>query len=120
MAQRLIQEIERAEIVAAEHVPPDVVTMNSVVRVRDRETGERLEVTVSWPEEADVRCNRVSVLAPLGMALLGARAGDHLVWRMPSGDHRLYVEKVIYQPESGEGLTLQTTAAGRAAEPCPV
>ena len=99
-AQRLIQEIERAEIVAAEHVPPDVVTMNSKVFLRDIDTGETMTYRLVFPKYADVDEGAISVLAPVGMGILGYAVGDVVEWPVPSGMRRLSIEKVLYQPEA--------------------
>jgi regulator of nucleoside diphosphate kinase len=98
--ETLWEELDRAIVVSAEDAPADVITMRTRVRVRDLESGQRDEYTVVYPWEADVASNRVSVLAPLGTALLGYREGDQLEWRMPGGVRRLRVEKILDQPEA--------------------
>jgi regulator of nucleoside diphosphate kinase len=90
----LREEIDRARIVGAEEVTPDVVTLQSEVRVRDSETGIPSDYTVVSPAHADVRSGHVSVLAPLGTALLGYREGDEVEWQMPGGVRRLQIERV--------------------------
>ncbi|HYH00462.1 MAG TPA: nucleoside diphosphate kinase regulator [Terriglobales bacterium] len=98
----LEEELERAETVPAMSVPRDVVTMNSTVRVKDVESGKETTYTLVFPRDADFTRNRVSVLAPIGTALLGYRAGDVVEWRMPSGVRHLRIEDVVYQPESAK------------------
>ena len=98
--ETLWAELDRAIVVSAEDTAPDVITMRSRVRVRDLGSGQRGEYTVVYPWEADIAANRVSVLAPLGTALLGYREGDEIEWRMPGGIRRLRVEKILHQPES--------------------
>src|SRR5688500_18329120 len=83
--RELRAELERAIIVAPEDVPPSVVMMYSVVQVLDVDDGERREVTLVYPHDAEPARGRVSVLAPLGTALLGYRKGDELEWLMPGG-----------------------------------
>ena len=97
-------ELERAVIVEPGEVPADVITMNSKVRVRDRATQEVHEYTLVYPHEADITEGRISVLAPIGTALLGYRAGDVIEWQVPSGTRILEVESVLYQPESAGDL----------------
>ena len=75
-------------------MPEDVVTMNSTVRVRDLETGEVDTYTLVYPHEADIEENKLSVLAPVGTALLGYRAGDVVEWPVPAGITRFRVEEV--------------------------
>ena len=97
----LREEIERAEIVEPEAVPRNVVTMNSVVRFVDEDSGNESEVKLVFPGHADVEANRVSVLAPVGSALLGLSVGDSIDWPLPKGRRRrLRVVAVTYQPEA--------------------
>ena len=92
-------ELERATSVDPEQTPEDVITMNSTVRLRDLDNGDVEEYTLVYPRHADVLENRISVLAPLGMALLGYRTGDTVQWPVPGGTLRMRVEEVTYQPE---------------------
>jgi regulator of nucleoside diphosphate kinase len=98
--QTLREELDRAVVVSAEETPADVVTMRTLVRIRDLKSGMQGDYTLVYPWEADVDSNRVSVLAPLGTALLGYREGDQIDWRMPGGVRRLRVEKILHQPEA--------------------
>ena len=97
--ERLAVELARAKLVASQDVPFNVVTMNTSFRARDLDTKEKLNLTLSWPDEADPFNNCINVLAPLGMALLGCRVGQNVVWSTPGGRRRLCVEEIIYQPE---------------------
>ena len=92
-------ELSRARVVPAGKVPPDVVTMNSVVRLRDLDSDEAEEYELVYPAEADMEHNRISVLAPIGTAILGYRVGDVIAWPVPAGLRRLRVEEVLSQPE---------------------
>jgi regulator of nucleoside diphosphate kinase len=76
----LEEELGRAEVVNSTCIPPDVVTMNSRVRFMDEQTGEEQEVTLVYPAEADFAHHRVSILAPLGSALLGLGMGQTIDW----------------------------------------
>jgi regulator of nucleoside diphosphate kinase len=87
-------ELERAQVLDAEQVPQDVVTMGSRIKVVDLATGEYREFVLAYPSDADIRANRVSVLAPLGTALLGNRAGDEVEWEMPGGLRKLRIDGV--------------------------
>ena len=97
-------ELSRARVVPAGEVPADVVTMNSVVRLRDLDSGETEEYELVYPADADVARNRISVLAPVGTAILGYRLGDVIEWPVPAGLRRLRVEEVLYQPERAGAL----------------
>ena len=99
--EALEAELDRAEVVAPTDVPPDVVTMNSRVRFGDADTDEELEATLVYPSDANVDEWRISVLAPIGAALLGLSIGQSIDWPMPSGaTKRLRVIGVMYQPEA--------------------
>ncbi len=98
-AEMLQQELERAEVLEAPDIPPDVITMNSQVRVRDLDTGKVVVYTLVFPRDADFSKNRISILAPIGTALLGYRVGDIIDWKVPARTRRLRIEAVLYQPE---------------------
>ncbi len=96
----LADELESAQVVDPESVPPDVVTMRSRVRVRDLVSGEAATYTISYPAEADLEAGRLSILAPIGTALLGYREGDVVEWPVPRGVRVLEIEEVEHQPEA--------------------
>ena len=87
----LEKELARARVVGLDGLPADVVAMNSRVVARDLDTGEKLAFEVTWPGEAATEGQGVSVLAPLGMALLGYRAGQVVEWPVPAGLRRLKI-----------------------------
>jgi regulator of nucleoside diphosphate kinase len=95
----LCAELQRAKIVAPAEVPPDVVTMNSTVRLRDLDTSELETYTLVYPYDANIAQHRLSIFAPIGTAILGYRVGDIVQWRVPAGMRRLRIEEVTYQPE---------------------
>jgi regulator of nucleoside diphosphate kinase len=96
----LKEELDRGKVVAAEAVPKGVVTMHSRVRVRDLGTDESEIYALVYPDEADINQGKLSVLAPLGIALLGAKVGRVVRFDAPAGPRRLKVERILYQPES--------------------
>lgn len=96
----LERELSRAIVVKPTQVPATVVTMNSRVEVLYLDTDERRSLTLVFPPTAGVDASRVSVLAPLGTALLGSREGDTVEWETPRGVRRVCVERVVYQPEA--------------------
>lgn len=98
---KLESELARAIVVPRSDIPHDVVTMNSRVVFENETTGERREVTLVYPREADIDAGRISVLVPVGTALLGLRVGQSIDWELPSGEkHRYRIIDVPYQPES--------------------
>lgn len=94
--EELERELERGTEVDSTEVGADVVTMNSTVRVTDEETSATQLYTIVFPADADYDRGRISILSPLGTALLGARAGDVVT----SGTRRLRIEELVYQPEA--------------------
>src|SRR5574340_1461367 len=95
----LEQELDRAEVVEPEAIPRDVVTMNSEVRLQDLDSGNIQRYKLVFPIQFRWD-NSVSVLAPIGTAMLGYRVGDVIEWRVPKGIRRLKVLEIIYQPEA--------------------
>lgn len=96
----LAEELERARIAGSDEVPADVIGINSHIQVLDLASGERRYLTLVLPPDSDARAGRISVLAPMGTALLGFRAGDEVVWQMPGGLRRLRIESVRPPDES--------------------
>ena len=96
----LAEELDDAQVVDPEGVPPDVVTMRSRVSVRDMVSGDLATYTLSYPVEADIEAGRLSVLAPIGAALLGYREGDVVEWPAPGGVRVLKIERLLHQPEA--------------------
>jgi len=92
-------DLEFASNVLAEEVPGDVVTMNSTVEVCDLDGGETETFTLAYPDDADISRGRMSVLAPLGRALLGRRVGEVVQVAVPAGPRRIRIERLRYQPE---------------------
>lgn len=106
----LDQELDRAEIIDANDLSADVVTMHSTVRVRDLDAGTSVVYTLVFPVDADIERKRISVLAPIGTALIGYRAGDNVEWVTPGGRKRLEIEEVLFQPEAA-GTAVDAYAA---------
>jgi regulator of nucleoside diphosphate kinase len=103
---RLHDEIKRAQIVESAQIPKDAVTMNSRVRLSDLDSGEAMEFTLVYPSAADVKAKKISVLAPVGTAILGYRVGDTVDWEVPGGVRRLKIDDVLYQPEASGDFSL--------------
>jgi regulator of nucleoside diphosphate kinase len=105
-SELLESELHRAVIVPQREIPPDVVTMNSEVVYEDCATRAARTVRVVYPKDADAASGRVSVLAPIGSALLGLRVGQEIEWNVPSGARRIRVVAVPYQPEAAGDFAL--------------
>ena len=97
---KLRGELERAQIVQPQEIPADVITMNSKVALLDLDTQEQEIYTLVYPEAANSTEGRISILAPVGTAMLGYSVGDTFEWEVPAGKRRLKVERILYQPES--------------------
>lgn len=97
-------ELERAQVLASEEIPPDVITMNSRAELLDLETGEHMEFALVMPSQANIDDGKISVLAPLGTAMLGYRVGDEFEWHVPFGMRRLKVLQIHFQPEAALSL----------------
>ena len=90
--------IARAEIVAPENTPNDLITVNGCAELLDLDTGERMRLTLVFPRDANAEEDKISVLAPLGTAMLDQRVGDEFEWSVPYGRRRLKVLTVAFQP----------------------
>ena len=96
----LEMELNQAKVVPSEKIPPDVITMNSKVLLKDLDSGEEMIYTLVYPADADILEEKISILAPVGTAILGYRLGAVIQWRVPGGAVQLLVEKILYQPEA--------------------
>lgn len=95
-------ELNRSTRVADQEVLHDVITMHSTARLIDLDTGEEQVYTLVFPHEADIRSGKISVLAPIGTAMLGYRVGSIFEWPVPDGIRRMQVAGVLYQPEAAD------------------
>lgn len=99
--EALGEELLRANIVEPKDMPPDVVSMHSTVLLRNETSGDEREITLVYPNEAGGDGSKVSILAPVGSALLGLRVGDSIDWPMPGGHSaQLHVLSIHFQPEA--------------------
>jgi regulator of nucleoside diphosphate kinase len=107
----LEEELDRAVVVSAgQRLPSDVVTLDSRVAVVDLDSGQERLFTLVLPSRANVDEGRISVLAPLGTAVLGYRSGQEIEWDVPGGRRRLMVRRVVHQPEAHARTQARTLA----------
>ncbi|WP_338062178.1 nucleoside diphosphate kinase regulator [Vulgatibacter incomptus] len=100
-AEALESELASAVVVAPDKIPDNVVTMNSRVRFQDEETGQEREITLVYPKDADPQQGKISILAPVGAALIGLSVGQSVDWPLPGGRlKRLKIVEVLFQPEA--------------------
>lgn len=98
--EELDEELDRAEVVRPEEIPTNVITMNSTFRLIDLDSGEDFVYTLVFPGKADSATGKISILAPVGTAVLGYRVGDTVEWNVPAGLKKLRVKEIVYQPEA--------------------
>lgn len=93
-------ELERAKIVDSKEIPPSVVTMNSTVKFRVSSSNDEFCLSLVYPKDVDESGETLSILAPVGSALLGLSQGDEIEWPKPGGGRlKVRIEEVVYQPE---------------------
>jgi regulator of nucleoside diphosphate kinase len=97
---KLEDQLEYAEVVASDDIPPDVVTMRSKIKLKDLDTDEEKVYSIVFPSEADFDEGKISILAPLATALIGYKRGDTVEFEAPSRLRRLLILDILYQPES--------------------
>ncbi len=108
LADRLLAELARAQRVPASKLPGDVVTIGNSATFRDETTGKERTVTLVFPEDADISAGRISVMTPIGVALLGLRAGAHFDWETTTGETRQLTVVTVSPapvPEMGTAAT---------------
>lgn len=93
-------ELDRAQIVPSQAISPEVVTMNSKVVLLDPATRAEEIYTLVFPEDADIGQGKISILAPIGTAMLGCEIGDTFESQVPAGKRRMKVKQILYQPEA--------------------
>ena len=98
--ESLQDELDRANVVEPQKIPPDVVTMNSTVTFKVESSDREFSLTLVYPNDAGDNTSKISILAPVGSALLGLREGDEMSWPKPGGGFLVVrILKVVYQPE---------------------
>mgnify|MGYP001217470009 CR=1 FL=1 len=98
--RKLAQELYRAVKVEPDKIDPDVVTMNSIIEFTDLDNNISKELKLVYPQNADIKKGLVSIMAPIGTALLGYRKGDIIEWDVPAGKKKFLIRNILYQPEA--------------------
>jgi len=104
--RELEDELDKGEVVNSQDVPNDVITMNSKIRLRDINTQKEMICWLVFPDDANTDQGKISILAPIGTALLGYKVGDIIEWKVPAGVTKLKVEEILYQPEAAGNYQL--------------
>jgi len=105
-AETLLNELESAKIVEPEKMPSDVVTMNSIVKLVFLNTEKRVEFQIVYPDNANLKENKISIFSPIATALIGYKVSDEIEWIVPAGLTKIKIEEIIYQPESAGDYSL--------------
>lgn len=100
VADKLARNLSSAKRLKQEDIAHNVVTMNSRVKLRELVSKRETEITITYPQEAEPRERRVSVLSEIGIALLGRKENELVSWRIPDGVGNFEITKVTYQPEA--------------------
>lgn len=99
-AENLLNELSSALIVDPHEVPPDLVTMNSIVKINFLDSNRTMQFQIVYPGAADIKKNKISIFSPVATALIGYRVSDEIEWIVPSGLTRIRIEEIVYQPEA--------------------
>ncbi len=104
--KKLEEELLKATVLQQEKIPDNVVTMNSQVVLENLETGETESYTLVYPQDADVMNNKISIMAPVGTAILGYQVGDIIEWPVPAGTIKFRILQIVFQPEANGNYEL--------------
>lgn len=105
-AEKLLNELKSAKVVEPEEVPGDIVTMNSIVRISFLNTNKEVKFQIVYPNQADIKKNKISIFSPIATALIGYKVSDEIEWVVPSGLTKLRIDEIIYQPEASGDYNL--------------
>lgn len=105
-AEKLLAELKSAKIVEQDQIDPDVVTMNSIVKIHFQNNKTTMEFQLVYPSDANIKERKISIFSSVASALIGYRVGDEIDWLIPSGMTKIVIDEVIYQPESAGDFDL--------------
>lgn len=105
-AEKLLKELESAQIVEPQAVPANVVTMNSIVKLSFLNSSKQVQFQVVYPDQANFKIQKISIFSPIATALLGYKVGDEIEWVVPAGLTQLRIDEIVYQPEAAGEFNL--------------
>ncbi|MBV2224699.1 MAG: nucleoside diphosphate kinase regulator [Cloacibacterium sp.] len=105
-AEKLLSELSKAEIVPSEKIDKDVVTMNSEVKLFFKNTQKEQSFKIVYPQDANLKKNKISIFSPIATALIGYKIGDEIEWIVPGGMTKIKIVDLIYQPEAAGDFDL--------------
>lgn len=105
-AEKLMSELDSANIVEPEEIPSNVVTMNSIVRLSFLNTRKQVQFQIVYPNKANFSENKISIFSPIATALIGYKVGDEIQWIVPAGLTNIRIDEIVYQPEAAGDFNL--------------
>ena len=105
-AEKLLNELHSAKMVASEEIPADVVTMNSIVKFHFENNQKEMQFQIVYPAQADFKNGKVSIFSPVASALIGYGIKDEIDWIVPSGMTKIIIDDIVYQPEAAGDFDL--------------
>lgn len=105
-AEKLLKELDSAEIVEPEAIPSNVVTMNSIVRLSFLNNNKQIQFQIVYPDQANFKENKISIFSPIATALIGYKVTDEIEWIVPAGLTKMRIDEIIYQPEAAGDYSL--------------
>ncbi|MBN1987088.1 MAG: nucleoside diphosphate kinase regulator [Prolixibacteraceae bacterium] len=105
-AEKLMFELNSAQIVEPMAIPSNVVTMNSIVKLSFLNNKKQVQFQIVYPEQANVRENKISIFSPIATALIGYKVKDEIEWIVPAGLTKIRIDEIIYQPEAAGDYNL--------------
>lgn len=105
-AEKLLIELENAKIIEPEKIPSNVVTMNSIVKLTFLNNNKQVQFQLVYPNEANLKENKISIFSPVATALIGYSVGDIIEWIVPAGLTKIKIDEIVYQPEASGDYNL--------------
>lgn len=105
-ANALLKKLNLSQLIESYYVPPNLVRMNSIVRVKFLNHNHEVEIQIVYPKDVDSNNNKVSIFSPIAAALIGFKTGDEIEWVVPAGITKMKIMEVLYQPQKERALQL--------------
>ncbi|WP_417429952.1 nucleoside diphosphate kinase regulator [Halpernia sp.] len=99
-AEILLKELNSAKLLNPEEISADLVTMNTEVEILFKNTNKSATIKIVYPQDANIKERKISIFSPVASALIGYKVGDEINWKLPSGETKIVITKIIYQPEA--------------------
>ena len=106
MEKELYITLQSAKTISQHNVPKTVITINSTVRLQELLSQKEIELTITYPENANSQENKISILSLIGIALIGQQKGNQVSWKIPGGRGHFQIIDIPYQPEAAGDYSL--------------